>query len=241
MVMFCLGGMARITSTLPPGWEFQRLSLSRAHSPCWVSLALSIYNCAILSELVQFSFETGIYIQLFLGPSEKSAESRALQYVGLAASLLSLVKGCSDWWVRDAKKMEEPTLFETVKASLFFMPHLLFRVTAVTFCAAFMGYYAFIPFTLLLFFVIGNFLMIGADDRDLFVTLPFTIVAPTLFDATKQKCRTLMKRTIIITNSILLITLTFIFVLPVLVTPKDLASTYGLCHLNFQSLPGAYS
>ena len=93
------------------------------------------------------NFEKGIYVQLYLGPAEEPSSS-AFQFIGLAASLLSLVKGCSDWWVRAAKNDEEPTLLESVKASLFFAPHVLFRVSAMMFCAAFLGYYFLIPLSL---------------------------------------------------------------------------------------------
>ena len=127
----------------------------------------------------------GIYIQLTLGPA-KDPNARAFQFVGLAASLASLVKGCSDWWVRTATKdMKEPTLLETAKASVYFMPHLLFRTTAMTFCAAFMGYFFLVPVSLVLVIVIPIFIAllikVEKDNRAAFVaTLPLTIVAPTV-------------------------------------------------------------
>merc|ERR1711962_756511 len=48
-----------------------------------------------------------------------------------------------------------------------------------------------------------------------------------------------MKRTITITTLILLITLLIIFIVPTTMDHKDLTSTKGLRHLNFQSLPGS--
>ena len=185
----------------------------------------------------------GIYIQLTLGPA-KDPNARAFQFVGLAASLASLVKGCSDWWVRVAKGLEEPTLLETLKASVYFMPHLLFRTTAMTFCAAFMGYFFLVPVSLVLVIVIPIFIALLIKEEknwrpELATTLPLTIVAPTVLASHRKPHRTLMKRTIIVTTSILLITLLFIFLLPFFVEHKDLVSTYGLRHLNFQSQPGA--
>ena len=47
-----------------------------------------------------------------------------------------------------------------------------------------------------------------------------------------------MKRTITVTTLILLINLSVILIAPTIVDHKDLASTQGLRHLNFQSLPG---
>ena len=150
---------------------------------------------------------------------------------------MSLVKGCSDWWVRTAKNFEEPTILESAKASLFFAPHVLFRVTAMTFCAAFLGYYFLIPLGLVIAFAVCNFLYLGPET--MFTgTLFFTIAAPTLFFSTDSKDRNLMKRTITITTSILLITLFTILIIPTIVDHKDLTSIHGLRHLNFQSLPG---
>ena len=41
----------------------------------------------------------GIYIQLMIGPTEDET-ARAFQYIGIAASLLSITKGCGEWWTR---------------------------------------------------------------------------------------------------------------------------------------------
>ena len=171
-----------------------------------------------------------------MGPAENPC-SRAFQFIGIAASLISLVKGCSDWWVRVAKDWEEPTLLESAKASLFFTPHVLFRVTAMTFCAAFLGYYFLIPLGFIIVFATCNFLYLGPDS-EFTGTLFFTIAAPTLFFSTNSKHRNLMKRIITITTLVLLITLMTILILPTIIDHKDLISTHGLRHLNFQSLPG---
>ena len=186
-----------------------------------------------------FARIAGIYIQLFLGPAEDQG-ARAFQYVGLAASLASLVKGCSDWWVRQAKGMKEPTLMETVKASLFFLPHMLFRLAGLTFCAAFMGYYILIPVCFVLAVNIVNFLHLFCQhpSDNLFATLALTFVAPIATDSEEKSNRILMKRTITLATSVLLITLTIIRLVPEFVPPKDLVSAFGLCHLNFRSLPG---
>ena len=105
------------------------------------------------------------------------------------------------------------------------------------FCAAFLGYYFLFPLALVIVFAIRNFLCLR-HSFGLSLTLSLTIFAPTLFRSTHGQQRTLMKRTITITTSILLITLSIIFIAPTIVDHKDLASTHGLRHLNFQSLPG---
>ena len=130
-----------------------------------------------------------MYVQLYLGPAE-NPWSRAFQFVGLAASLASLIKGCSDWWVRQGKE-REPTLLESAKSSLFFAPHVLFRVTAMTFCAAFLGYYFLIPLGLIIVFAICNFLFLG-PDTGFAVTLFFTMAAPTLLNSEESKHRSLI-------------------------------------------------
>ena len=107
----------------------------------------------------------------------------------------------------------------------------------MTFCAAFLGYYFLIPLGLIIVFVIGNFLYLGPSEQ-LVATLFFTIAAPISGDSTEAKERTLMKRAITITTTILLITLMVILIVPTIMNHKDLASTHGLRHLNFQSLPG---
>ena len=201
----------------------------------------------IFPKLIDILLHPGIYIQTVLGPA-KDPDARAFQYVGLAVSLASLVKGCSDWWVRQSRgglvymtRHNEPTLLETAQASLYFMPHILFRTTAMSFCAAFMGYYFLVPISFVMVIVIPIFFSLLKRDRGgLLVTLILNIIAPILFKSRDHFSRTLMKRTIAITTLILLMTLTFIRLLPVFVAPNDLTSTYGLCRLNFQSLPGAY-
>ena len=90
------------------------------------------------------------------------------------------MKGRSDWWVRQAKGMKEPTLMETAKASLYFLPHMLFRIVGLTFCAAFMGYYILIPVCFVLAVHIVNFLHLFCESPsdNLFATLALTLVAP---------------------------------------------------------------
>jgi len=153
----------------------------------------------------------GIYIQLILGPAN-DPKARAIQFLGLAASMASLVKGCADWWVRQSRSWvrgeNEPTLLETAQASLYFIPHVLFRTTATTFCAAFMGYYFLVPISLVLVIVIPIFFFLlkrtKSETGDLIYNLIVSLIAPTVFESTNKPGRTLMKRNITITTSILL-------------------------------------
>ena len=164
-----------------------------------------------------------------------------LQYLGIAASLISICKGTSDWWAR-SKTIdldEEPTFVETIKAALFFTPHVIFRAFALTMCAGFLGYYVIGPITLVIIIVLCNVVQLfkkaKEEDNEDFLSLTFflTILAPITFLSELSTQRTLMKRTITTTTSILLTTLTIIRLLPLIILPETLVATYGLRHLNF--------
>jgi len=187
---------------------------------------------------------SGIYIQIILGPSKTKS---VLQYLGIATSLISISKGVSDWWVRSSKSLDpepgapEPTFLETLKAALFFTPHLIFRTVGMTMCAGFLGYYVICPTTIIVIVVLCNYLalykktkydyMISKDE--LIFTFLLTIPAPISFRSSDSTQRTLMKRTITFITIALLATLTIIRVAPLVVHPETLVATYGLGHLNF--------
>ena len=54
------------------------------------------------------------------------------------------LQGCSDWWVRSKKEVElvEPDLLEWLQASVYFLPHVAFRLAALSLILAFIGYYS---------------------------------------------------------------------------------------------------
>merc|ERR550532_3140884 len=68
-----------------------------------------------MAEVVTESYPQsilGIYIQVMIGPPEDPT-AKIFQYIGITASLLSITKGCGEWWVRsrdavDPGGAEEP-------------------------------------------------------------------------------------------------------------------------------------
>ena len=226
----------------------------------------------------------GIYVQIILGPSEDK-NMRALQFLGLATSLASTIKGTADWWVRSKSKYlkdcmcmlpdiaknldcvlphfapplpnKNPTCVETLKSALFFTPHVIFRVVALSMCAGFLGYYAICPTALIICIVLCNFFCLykkveateekegghpmemrerrqhGDSKKTLLITLLLTTLAPISFNSKSTADPTLMKRTITTSTAVLLTTLTILRLLPIIVSPDNLVATPGLRHLNF--------
>ena len=141
----------------------------------------------------------------------------------------------------DLKQAKDAPLSQTLKVSLFFLPHVIFRSSALAFTAAFLGYFALIPISLAVTIVFGTCChlyirtMAGGDTM---YTLIATVFAPIAVAAGRRSDRTLMKRAITIFTIILLMCLTFIRLLPIMVQPDNLVSTYGLRHLNFAEPSG---
>ena len=54
------------------------------------------------------------------------------------------LQGCSDWWVRstDEDFEREPGFLEWLQASVYFLPHVVFRLAALSLILAFIGYYS---------------------------------------------------------------------------------------------------
>ena len=108
-----------------------------------------------------------------------------------------------------------------------------------------MGYYLLVPvvFTIL----VGVCILIPlyqkedkGDERDtLPFSLAFTLLVPISVSSNASSHRKLMKRTLTLTNILLLLSLAFIRIVPEVVDhPDQLTSTYGLCHLNFYQPTG---
>ena len=108
---------------------------------------------------------SGIYIQIILGPSKTTS---VLQYLGIAASLISISKATFDWWVRSSKSYRnpDPTFLETLKAALFFTPHLIFRTVGMTVCAGFLGCYVICPTTIIVIVVLCNYLALYKKRKE---------------------------------------------------------------------------
>ena len=135
---------------------------------------------------------------------------------------------------------------DTLKACLFFLTHIVFRTTALAFCAAYMGYYLLVP--VILAILVGVCFLIplyrkekGQEQEALTVSLALTLLAPISVSSNASSHRKLMKRTLTLTNILLLLSLAFIRIVPEVVDhPDQLTSTYGLCHLNFYQPTGLY-
>ena len=129
---------------------------------------------------------------------------------------------------------------DTLKACLFFLTHIVFRTTALAFCAAFMGYYLLVPVVFAI--LVGVCILIplyrkessNVVEMTLPASLALTLLVPISIVSSASSHRKLMKRTLTLTNILLLTSLAFIRILPEVVDHHDqLTSTYGLCHLNF--------
>ena len=170
------------------------------------------------------------------------------QGVGTATSILSVTKGVAEWWVRAREKSEEndelkisdATLGQTLKVFPFFLPHVLFRTSALAFTAAFLGYWTLLPLILTIITVwITSCVSLPDDNDDSWgVTCCTTVFAPFAFLAYEPNDRAVMKRAIVTFTTSLMFCLTIIRLLPVFSSPSSLVSTYGLRHLNFANASG---
>ena len=154
-------------------------------------------------------------------------------------------KGCSDHWVRASKG--EPALLEWLQASLYFLPHVLFRLLALSFVFAFLGYYSIIVLAIIalaglclaspeVFKLEWN--SDGDDGIKALLSLVLSLLAPISFVSSRRSNRLIMKRTITSTTICLLATLLLIRTGPLLVEEDLLLHTNGLCHLNFLNSTG---
>ena len=137
----------------------------------------------------------------------------------------------------------EVDLSEWLKASAYFLPHVLFRLAALSITFAFLGYYsiAFVALVVLvIFFLAMPVILKEKKDRRVnsLLSLFLTLFAPIAFQSSDPSNRHLMKRTITVITFSLLIVLTLIRIVPLLVHPDTLVATYGLCHLNFHQPSG---
>ena len=141
----------------------------------------------------------------------------------------------------DLTEAKDAPLPHTLQVSSFFLPHMIFRSSALAFTAAFLGYFALIPISLAISIVCCACCHMGCttdNGYDAWLTLTATVFAPIAVVAGSTSNRSLMKRAIIIFTTILLMCLTFIRLLPTMFQPDNLVSTYGFRHLNFADPSG---
>ena len=142
--------------------------------------------------------------------------------------------------------MKEPTLLEWLQASLYFLPHVLFRLLALSFVFAFLGYYSIIVLAIIalagLCLALPEVFKEWKDDGEdgilALLSLVLSLLAPIAADSSHRSDRLIMKRTITSTTLCLLATLLLIRTGPLLVEEDLLLHTNGLCHLNFLNSTG---
>ena len=121
-------------------------------------------------------------------------------------------------------------------------PYTLVRVVSFSLISAFMGYYAFIPFVILIvinfFIAMGScYLTDGRGESDLlFVTAFSGLCAPFCFLPSSGVHKRYLKRSLLTTNLVILSCLLYIKNLPSNISPADLVQTIGYRHLRFESL-----
>ena len=187
---------------------------------------------------------SGIYIQLHVGLATDPT-AQIFQGVGIATSILSITKGCAEWWVRSSGNVKNATLGQILQAFPFFLPHVLFRTSALAFTAAFLGYWTLIP---LIFTVIVAWCSCFVSSLILpydpyaggshVLTCFATVFAPIAIAARAPNDRAVMKRAIIIFTTFLMFCLSVIRLLPVVIPATSLVAYSGLRHLNFASASG---
>ena len=159
--------------------------------------------------------------------------------------------------VNNGDRQISHNLVLTLKAMLFFAPHIVFRTTATAFVGAFLRIYSLIPLTvyIMINFVIAychhikhnrvpnaialNGVPNGAVD-DIFVSVALSLFTPVVPDPFTKFDRSLLKSTMLASTLTLLPCIIFIRLLPLL-SPETIACTFGLSHLNQSSDIPPYS
>ena len=175
------------------------------------------------------------YITLVTGLSD-SGTSQFMQIGGILTSLMSVAKTCSDWHLRLTS--EDLNFTTTMKALLFFAPHVLWRTTGMAFVVAFLKFHSLIPLAVyfIVCIVITCFLH-RSHENDLensFASFALALFTPYVVDPQTKFGQSLLKSTMLTSSLILLPCLIFIRILPTLPS-KTVLCTFGLFHLNLGS------
>ena len=176
------------------------------------------------------------YVTLVTGLSD-STFSQFMQIGGILASLLSVAKTCGEGFLKMLDKdKKDPTFTATLKALLFFGPHVFWRTTAMSFVVAFLKFYSLIPLAIhvLVYFGITCFLhkRYEGDLANRFFTFTLSLFTP-VADGGKFDY-SLLKATMLTSSLILLPSLIIIRLLPTL-SPEIVLCTFGLSHINLGS------
>ena len=174
-----------------------------------------------------------------------SPSSRFFQIGGILASLLSVAKFCSEWhlftafnFFSDTNRQVPPRMVPTLKAMLFFVPHVLFRTTSTAVICAFLRLYAAIP---LFIFLVTSFVIFifhwkihNRTLRGTIIDMVFSFFAPVVHEPFKKFGPPLLKATMLTSTAVILPCLLFIRLLPYLLSPSALLCTWGFSHINLQ-------
>ena len=184
-----------------------------------------------------------LYVILTTGLS-KSFTKAFFQVGGIIASFASVSKFCAEWHIFTGYNIYEedpipPEFSSTLKAMLFFAPHVIFRTGSSAFVAAYLKLYALIPLAVFLITSISIFCLVykkyswKARIYGL-LYLPLSIFTPTVFGPYQKSDRRLLKATMLSSTVILLLCLILIRLLPFL-TEETLFCTLALSHINLDT------
>ena len=181
----------------------------------------------------------GLYILFVLGPAQ-NLTNFIIQCLGIAASLLSVVKGVAEYHLftrfNEIKVFTEKefNFILLIKSFLFHLPHIVFRSFSISAIAAFAGYYALIPFsTMCIINTTLTFACSHRSSRRQIISLLTSFLAPSVFNPIASYDRALLKRSTLVNTLILLLSIITIAILPIITTESALLATPGLCHINF--------
>lgn len=162
-----------------------------------------------------------------------SRPSAFMQISGILASLLSVGKMCGYSHLRLRSK--DLNFMATMKALLFFVPHVLWRTTATAFVVAFLKFHSLFPLAIYAIACIGITCSLhrshGNDLENSFASFTLAFFTPYVVDPDSKFGQSLLKWTMLISSLILLPCLTFICILPFL-PHETVLCTFGLSHLN---------
>ena len=181
-----------------------------------------------------------LYVILTTGLS-KSFSKAFFQVGGIIASFASVSKFCTEWHIFTGYNWHSehpipPEFSSTLKAMLFFAPHVIFRTGSSAFVAAYLKLYALIPLAVFLITSISICCLVnkGLNWKNRIISLfylPLSIFTPTVMYPELKPNRWLLEATMLSSTVILLLCLILIRLLPFL-TEETLFCTLGLSHIN---------
>ena len=180
------------------------------------------------------------YVTLVIGLTSNSTFSQFMQISGILVSLFSIAKTCCEEHLRalDEDK-KDPKFTTTMKALLFFAPHVFWRTTATAIVVAFLKFYSLVPLAIHILVCSGITIFLhkshGEDSDDSFFSFAFSLFTPSVWWRCKEKFKQpLLKATMLTSSLILLPCLILIRILPFL-PPDIVLCTLGLSHLDLES------